>query len=246
MIKRIALLVFLFVMCSLLVRSQETDFLVNQLEGGTPITEILIPLSDMQFLAVQNSPLLKFYNSDILIRKLKIKMEKRDWMSTLYIEASAKYGLFDNLLITEDLNTESITSSTEQTRYTIGLMLRIPISKIVDRTNVKLAKEELENIRYRKENSARELRQLVIVQYNNVLKSYSGFDVRNRSLGVLNMHLDLVEKEFLNGKIHIAEYSRVNEIKMNTEIEFEEVKIELTNAIQILSEIVGKEVIIKN
>jgi outer membrane protein TolC len=246
MIRRITLVCLLFLTSILSTLSQEVEQVVSKVVEGSHVSDMLIPLSDMQLLAVQNSPLLKFYNADIIISELKIKAEKRNWMTTLGFEASAKYGLFDNLLITEDLNTESTTSSTEQTRYSVGLTLKIPLNTVADRTNVKQAKAELEKFRFQKENSIKELRQLVIVQYNNVLKSYTSVEVRNKSLGVLKMHLSSVEKDFVNGKINIAEYSRVNDIKMNAELEFEKVKIELLTAIQILSEIVGKPVITKN
>ena len=246
MIRKVTLACFLFLTSILSSLSQEVDQAVDKRVEGSHVSDMLIPLSDMQELAVQNSPLLKFFNSDIIISKLKVKAEKRNWMSTLGFEASGKYGLFDNLIITEDLGTESTTSSTQQTRYSVGLTLKIPLSTIADRSNVKQAKAELEKFRYQKENSIKELRQLVIVQYNNVLKSYASVEVRNKSLGVLRMHLGTVEKDFVNGKINIAEYARVNSIKMNAELEFENVKIELLTSIQILSEIVGKSVINKN
>lgn len=240
-------LLFLIAQISILtsiVSAQNLDTFVTGIVEGNQITDMLLPLNLMQELAVQNSPLLKFYNSDIIISELKIKAEKRNWMTTLGFEASAKYGMFDNLIITEDLNTESTTSSTEQTRYSVGMTLKIPLSTFADRTNVRQAKAELDKFRYRKENSERELRQLVIVQYNNVLKSDKKVEITNKSNGIFKMQMIGVEKDFVNGKIDITEYSRINSIKMSAELKFEESKLELIAAIQILNEIVGKPVII--
>lgn len=246
MLKKI-LLILMLISCNLsLLFAQKDTTLINKVIKGEHVSDLLLPLGHLQELAIENSPLLKFHNADIIISELKIRAEKRNWMTTLGFEASAKYGLFDNLIITEDLNTESKTSTTEQTRYSVGLTLKIPLDKIADRTNVKQAKAELEKYRYQKLTSEKELRQLVIVQYNNILKSYSSVEIRNKALGVLNMHLTSVEKDFVNGIIDIAEFSRVNDIKMNAELEFERAKIELVAAIQILNEIVGKPVKIKN
>ncbi|BAX80461.1 hypothetical protein ALGA_2120 [Labilibaculum antarcticum] len=237
---------FQFSISTSAVYSQNLDTLVDQVVQGSQITDMLLPLNYMQELAVENSPLLKFHDSEIIISKLKIRAEKRNWMSTLGFEASAKYGLFDNLIITEDLGTEQATSKTEQTRYSVGLFLKIPLNTVGDRTNVRQARAELEKRRYQKENSVKELRQLVIVQFNNVLKSNKSVEIRNKAFGFSNMQMISVEKDFVNGKINISEYTRVNDIKMNAELEFEKSKLELTMAIQILSEIVGKPVTTKN
>jgi len=225
--------------------AQNIDTLVNKIVQGSEISDILLPLYTMQKLATENSPLMKFYNSDIIISELDIKTEKRNWMSALYIESGVKYGVFDNLIITEDLNTESKTSSTEQTRYYVGLSLKIPLSKFADRTNVQRAKAKLDKFRYQKANIEKDLRQLVIIRYNNVLKSNVKVEITNKALGIFILQMLDVEKNYVNGKIDITEYSRVNEIKMNAELDFEESKLELVAAIQLLNEIVGESVIIK-
>ncbi|MCT4603994.1 MAG: TolC family protein, partial [Marinifilum sp.] len=122
----------------------------------------------------------------------------------------------------------------------------IPLSKIIDRTNLKQAKAEFDKYRFQQQSNERELRQLVVVQYNNVLKTYKSVEVRNKAFGVLKVHLNNVEKDYINGKIDIAEFSRVHDIKMNAELELERAKIELISSIQVLNEIVGKPITLKN
>ncbi|NOU59992.1 TolC family protein [Marinifilum caeruleilacunae] len=226
--------------------AQNNQVVIEKVMAGELISDLLLPLGKMQQMAIENSPLLKYHNSQVLISQLRIKAERRDWMNTLDFEASARYGLFDNLLITEDLNTESSTSTTEQTRYSVGVSLKIPLSKIIDRTNLKQAKAEFDKYRYQQLSSERELRQLVVVQYNNVLMCYKSVEVRNKAFGVLNIHLNSVEKDYVSGKIDIAEFSRVHDINMNAELELERAKIELISSIQVLNEIVGKPVTLKN
>ncbi|WP_421919814.1 TolC family protein [Marinifilum sp.] len=229
-----------------ILSAQNNQEVVKKVMAGELISDLLLPLGEMQQMAIENSPLLKYHDSQVLISELRIKAERRDWMNTLDLEASARYGLFDNLLISEDLNTEAAASTTEQTRYSVGVSLKIPLSKIVDRTNVKQAKAELDKYRYQQQSIERELRQLVVVQYNNVLKCYKSVEVRNKAFGVLNIHLNSVEKDYVSGKIDIAEFSRVHDIKMNAELELERAKIELISSMQVLNEIVGKPVILKN
>jgi outer membrane protein TolC len=111
---------------------------------------------------------------------------------------------------------------------------------------LKQAKAEFDKYRFQQQSNERELRQLVVVQYNNVLKTYKSVEVRNKAFGVLKVHLNNVEKDYINGKIDIAEFSRVHDIKMNAELELERAKIELISSIQVLNEIVGKPITLKN
>jgi outer membrane protein TolC len=226
--------------------AQNNEQVVAKVMEGELIADLLLPLGTMQQMAIENSPLLKYHNSQVLISELRIQAEKRDWMNSLDFEASARYGLFDNLIISEDLNTDASASTTEQTRYSVGLSLKIPLSKIIDRTNLKQAKAEFDKYRFQQQSNERELRQLVVVQYNNVLKTYKSVEVRNKAFGVLKVHLNNVEKDYINGKIDIAEFSRVHDIKMNAELELERAKIELISSIQVLNEIVGKPITLKN
>ena len=228
------------------VNAQNTESVMPKVMEGKLISDLLLPLHEMQQMAIENSYLLKYRNSQVMISELKVQAEKRDWMNFLDLEASARYGLFDNLIITEDLNTKTANSKTEQTRYSLGLSLKIPLSKIIDGTNVKQAKAELDKYRNQYYSNEQEVRQLVVVQYNNVIKAYRSVEIRNKAFGVLIIHLKNVERDYVNGKLDIAEFSRVHDIKMNAELELERAKIELISSIQVLNEIVGRSVIIKS
>jgi len=240
---RLLLSLFIFLIGTGYSTAQNIDEVVSKTVQGNQVSDLLLPLSQIQDLAIQNSPLLKLYDSEIVIGQFKVKAEKRDWMSNLGFEAGAKYGLYDNLVITEDVGSgESNTSTTEQTRYSVGVFLKIPLNNIADRSNVRQAKAELEKIRYQKESSEQELRKLIIIQYNNVLKSNMSLEIRNKSYEMFKLQLIRSEKDFVNGKINISEYSKVHDMKVRAELEFNNVKIELRTAIQVLNEIVGAQV----
>ncbi len=223
--------------------AQNIERVVDKAVQGNSVSDLILPLNKIQELARINSPLLKLYDSEIIIGQLQIKAEKREWMTKLGFEAGAKYGIYDNLVITEGSETSlSNTTSNTQTRYNVGVFLKIPLNSIVDKSNVKQAKAELEKIRHQKESSVQELRKLVIVQYNNVLKSNMNLEIRNKSYEMFKLQLIRTEKDFVNGKINISDYSRVRDMAVRAELEFENVKIELRTAIQILNEIVGAQV----
>lgn len=211
------------------------------------ITKQLPTLHQLQDLAVEHSPLLKIINSNVVIQQLKIKSEKRAWMQSLGFEAGAKYGLFDNLVLSEDLGYQDLaTSTTEQTRYNLGVYLRIPLSLIADNSNVEIAKEEKHKLRYEKASNVKELRQLVIIQYSNVVKAHKAVVMRTTHMQSYQAQMFRADKDYENGLINIAEYVRLQDLALSAQIELENSKIELLTALQLLQETVGVKIKLKS
>lgn len=212
----------------------------NKIENQLP------PLQQLLDSAETHSPLLKMYDSDVIIQELKIKSEKKDWMKSLGFQAGARYGLFDNLILKEDLGVEDLkTSTTEQTRYNLGLYLKIPLSSILDKNNQEIAEEEVNRIKYQKANSALELRKLIIVQYNNVVKAYKSMVIRINELETYRIQMIRAEKDYQNGQINVAEYARLKDFYLNSKLDLENNKVEFVTALQLLQETVGININLK-
>lgn len=220
------------------------DFISRSLEEND-ISKDLPSIDSLQQLAEQNSPLLSFYNADIIINRLKVISEKRDWMEHLSFEGEARYGLFDNLILSSDLGREDLaTSTTEQTRYSLGVSLRLPLSKIADRKNrINIAKGEEEKARFQRETAIQELRQLVIIQYNNIIKAHRLMVVNNANVSSFNIQAIRAEKDFLNGKITIAELARLREMLARGIENFESNKSDFQLAYLLMQETVGTNLI---
>lgn len=220
----------------------QDDFITKSLVEND-ISKNLPSLDSLMEWAEQNSPLLNFYNADVIINKLKVISEKRDWMEHLAFETDVRYGLFDNLVLTQDLGSKDLaTSTTEQTRYTVGVSLRIPLSKIADRRNrVHMAETEKEKAMFQYETAIKELRQLVIIQYNNLIKAHSLMLVTNANVSSFNVQVIRAEQDFLNGQITIAELARLREMYARGIENFESNKSDFRLAYQLLQETVGKK-----
>ena len=78
------------------VKGQSLNEIINKNLTDNDITNQLPTLKQLQDSAVKHSPLLKIFDSDLVIQQLKIKSEKREWMRSLGLEAGAKYGLLGN------------------------------------------------------------------------------------------------------------------------------------------------------
>ena len=223
------------------VKAQVSEDFITKSLSENDISKELPPLDTLLAIAEQNSPLLNFYNADVIINELKVISEKRDWMEHLSFETDLRYGLFDNLLVTQQMGREDLaTSTTEQTRYSVGVSLKIPLSKIADRKNrVNIAKSEKVKAMYQHEVAVRELRELVIVQYNNILKAHRLMVVNNANVSSFSVQVIRAEKDFTNGQINIAELARLREMLARGIENFESTKSDFQLAFLLLQETVG-------
>lgn len=211
-----------------------TDSLVNHED----IIDLLPPLSTLLDSAETNSPMLKFYDADIIISELKVKLEKRDWMNHLGVEAGVKYGLLDNVVFSSYFGS-NMNNFNSETRYSIGVYLRIPIRSVLDKTARKQSEQEIVKSRQLHERTLNELRQLVIMQFNNLVKAHRSLIIRARHVATYETQMLRAERDFLEGNIPVAEYARLNDMHTTAMINLESNKVEFNTALQLLQETVG-------
>ena len=236
-------IILVLIFSALKIEAQTSNEDIGQSIIENEITEMLPPLRNLQDSAEMNSPLLKMYDSDIIIQEMKVKLERREWMDYLGFEASVKYGLFDNLLIVEDLGlTESQTNTSEQMRYTLGVLFRIPLSAFADNNNISIAREEKEKLKLKKENTLKELRQLVIIQYYNIVKAHKKMDIYSQDVEVYRVQMIRAEKDYENRQIEVSEFARLHDLSSQALANLEESKAEFAAALQILQETVGVKI----
>lgn len=236
-------IILVLIFSALKIEAQTSNEDIGQSIIENEITEMLPPLRNLQDSAEMNSPLLKMYDSDIIIQEMKVKLERREWMDYLGFEASVKYGLFDNLLIVEDLGlTESQTNTSEQMRYTLGVLFRIPLSAFADNNNISIAREEKEKLKLKKENTLKELRQLVIIQYYNIVKAHKKMAIYSQDVEVYRVQMIRAEKDYEIRQIEVSEFARLHDLSSQALANLEESKAEFAAALQILQETVGVKI----
>lgn len=210
------------------------------------ILKLLPPLQSLIDSAVVHSPLLKISDADIIIRSLRVESLRNEWLGNFGIESGIRYGLFENLILADDLGIDEFrTSSTVQTRYNVGLFLRLSISDIIDRRNVKIAKQEMNQANYQRDQLLSELRQLIISQYFDIVKIHKGMIIKNEMTETYRIQMYRAEEDYINGMINIADYSRLKSIFSQSILDLEEIKVDFLLAVQLLEEIVGTKIELK-
>ena len=233
--------------CPKINMAQTYDEMLEFTTDGIDISDRLPGLSELQQLAIDNSPLLKLYESDEKVGDYVVQFKKRNWMNDIGIESGARYGLFDNLIITEDMGAlGSNTETTEQTRYYVGVYVKVPLSTLIDRSSILQAQAEKDKIRYQKEVGIQQLKELVIGRYYNVIKEYRKLLIQTNLVENYRVQNLRAETDYNNGQMDVYEYVRLKEMVSKASMDLETAKLDFKNSFQILEQIIGVKIKLKN
>ena len=84
-----------------------------------------------------------------------------------------------------------------------------------------------------------ETRQLVIRQYQEALLKQKLLIITSQNLGSAKVNMEMVEKEFRNGVIPIAEYVRISDMTSRIQSEYETAKSNFLLNKRLLENLVG-------
>jgi outer membrane protein TolC len=224
-------------------RAQVGDDVLAKSLSDNDISQELPSLSELLTLAEKNSPAVKQSTADVSISKRNVKSEKRSWMQHLSLQSDLRYGMFGNLVLSNNGSSQSVVNSVSdavQTRYSVGVLLQLPFNAISDRRNtIKIAEDEQDKALQKRREAVSDLRQQVIKQYNEVLKEHRLMVISNANLNSSNLQEVEARKEFVNGKISIEELARMRQLQTKAQENFENNKSAFQTAFLILQEIVG-------
>jgi outer membrane protein TolC len=194
--------------------------------------------------AIDNSPLIKRQDAQIVIRELQRKEVRQDWLKYMGVYATTNYGVFDNFMNAQSGTTQGSTITTGNAfRWSVGLTITgAPFYDMINKpTQSKIKKLEAEQEIENKETIKRELRILVIQQYNDVVLNYKLLQIANENLQSNLTQLIMGEQQFKNGEIRLNELANIKEMYFKSLITFEKQKSEFMGSYMILQEIVGFE-----
>ena len=170
----------------------------------------LPPLNDFIESALVNSPILK--SSDLQIEEMfeKIKKEKKSWTDFVFIDANAKYGLFNQLSITQQSSGTdlSVKDAREQFNYYAGLTIRLPISNFITKKNeINILNKNLSESKARREQIKLEITQLVIDEYYK-LKNLSQSMLYNQEIvQAMDVNYVKAKKDISIGTINMFDFN---------------------------------------
>jgi len=235
------LLIFFFAQ---LVSAQSiTAFIEKGLEEND-ISKKLPPLDTLILMAKDFSPFIKVTISEQQYRDGVVSAEQRAWLEYINLEAGYNYGIFDNLSnqqIAGDPQSQTLFS-TEQSRYNVGVSIRLPLSAIINRrARILSAKGEAEKARFETRVAEVELEQKVQYLYNTVLKNHRMYYVSNSIVDSYRVQSLRAEKDFSSGIINVTEYTRLQQMLNQATMNFELHRSEFIASVMALENIIGAE-----
>ena len=219
------------------------DFIANGLEVND-ISKKLPPLDSLVVMAKEHSPFLKVTLNEQQYRDGVVSFEQRAWLQYINLEAGYNYGIFDNLSnsqIAGDPQSQALFS-TEQSRYQLGVSVRLPLSAIINRrAKILSAKGEAEKARYETEVAEMELEQQVTILYNDLLKVHRMFFLANAIVDTFRVQSLRAEKDFANGVISVTEYTRLQQMMNQASMNYELQRSDFVAAVMALENITGAD-----
>ncbi|TAI47157.1 TolC family protein [Flagellimonas allohymeniacidonis] len=224
------------------VRSQSINAFIEKGLQENDISKKLPPLDTLVAMAKEYSPFIKVTISEQQYRDGVVSFEQRAWLQYINLEAGYNYGIFDNLSnsqIAGDPQSQQLFS-TEQSRYNVGVSIRLPLSAIINRrARILSAKGEAEKARFETEVAEVELEQKVAELYNDVLKHHRMFFISGSIVDNFRVQSLRAEKDFSNGVINVTEYTRLQQMMNQATMNFELQRSEFVSSVMALQNIIG-------
>jgi outer membrane protein TolC len=209
---------------------------IDQVESNIPPLNVIIDS------VLKRNGMVRFRKQHVEVEASKLKSEGIYWTRNLGIQADTRYGTFDNTSLTADGGTSGtyLNTNTKQWNYGVGLYLKFPIFDFLNRKNqVNLAKMELEESKSMVQFQEDEIRQTTIKLYQDLILKQKILKIKSESLGNGRVNMQMVEKEFRNGLVPVAEYVRISSMSSNMETDYELAKSDYLVAKQILEDMAG-------
>lgn len=214
--------------------AQSTDF-ENRDEIDLPTLQVVIDS------VLNRNAMLKFRKQHIGVKEFTLESERIYWTRNFGMQGDTRYGNLNNFSTNADgqVNSSVLTTS-KQFNYSVGLYVKIPIFDFLNRKNqVGLARLELDEAKSMAQFQEDEIRQTVIKLYQDLILKQKILKIKSKTLGDGKVNMQMIEKEFRNGVVPVAEYVRITSIASTVEVDYEFAKSEFTTAIKILEDMAG-------
>jgi Outer membrane protein len=171
--------------------------------SNNEIQNINLPSLSLLFENAKRSPIYQFQENDILIQKMLLSRQKRDFLSFFSIRGSYQYGRMANDAYYSDVYTPATTnfSSTTQRLYSVGAGVSIPLDKLFDiRPSIKRQRLAIRSAELEREIKFEELKKQIIELYSSVMLNISTLKICNDALVQTTVQYEYTENKFANGK----------------------------------------------
>jgi outer membrane protein TolC len=235
-------LTYLFIVGLISCMAGHANAQVTDAEISSPKKEIVFPpITVLIDSAIRHSAMVDYRKFDVEAKAANVTTQRNAWLRNVGIQGDTRYGTTDAFSTNANGVTSNFSNTTSrQLNYAVGVYIKLPVFEVVNRkTQIKQAKSEVEAAKSMQEAQQNEIRQLVIRQYQDLLLRQKLLSIKSQNLGSANVNMEMVEKEFRNGVIPVAEYVRLSDMTARIQAEYEMALSEFVLSKKLLEEIVG-------
>ncbi len=217
----------------------------NNLDESLGRNQIDIPpLQVVMDSVLKHNALVRFRSQDIELKKEALKSDKIDWTKNFGFQATSVYGTFNNFSTNVDATQDvsAFATTSKQFNYQLGAYLKIPIFDIINRKKlIKFATIQVDEAKTMLAHEQSLVRQDVIEKYQDLLLKQRLLKIKAENLGNGKVNMQMVEKEFRNGLVPVAEYVRLSDMTMRIQTDYEMAMSNFLAAKQVLEDMAGFE-----
>lgn len=177
-------------------------------------------LDTLLSLALNNSPLLKMYEAEVIRGEAEIKLRKREWSYRVFTDAGTTYASnYSVLTVAGDGGGFESVSLGNGNVVRGGVTVRLSLFDIIGRSQLINKAEAEKQMSQAQLNLAKQELTADLTELHTQLKySRNLVEVGIETIETLNAQLQMAEKEFRQGEIHITELARITEIRSKSKM----------------------------
>lgn len=199
-----------------------------------------LPPLNVLFENAKKSSTVEFYNTRKEEQESLLKTEKRRWLEYFRGTGSYQYGKTGVLSYSENNISLFQYSDIEQSYYSAGITLSVPLSDIIDRKNrVKRQRLSMQAMQLEADRWLDEQKLRIIEAYTSAEQYLSVLKMRIEALSLADAQYKLAESDFINGKINAHELNIQKGFQVSALSDYEQNRAFLNRALlqlEVLSE----------
>lgn len=207
--------------------------LVNM--GVTDYVNLKLPPLHVLMENARRSPQVEMYESSKNFEESELKTIRREWMKYIHLNANYSYGSTDinsQLYYNTQYPVIQNVSGTEQSWWTAGASISLPLDQIFNRRNkIKQQQKKVESIKFEVDKWHDEVCLKIIDSYTAALQNLALLESSSQTMIIAKAQYQSTELDFMNGKADTQTLSRQQNIADTAIREYQKIRMELTKAL---------------
>lgn len=246
--RRTGLMLAIFLTIALPCAAQSINEFMEKGLSDHDIAKKLPPLDTLFSWAQEFSPELNILDQEYDYQLTRQRFERKEWLKFFYLEGRYGYGVVANLNDQQTAGDAGLQTLqlNQQNTYYAGVSMKMPLTTIVNRKGaIRLAKMELEMVKYQRIAAEVQLKEIVEIRYRDLIHRNKLLFLSSASVDDLRVQSLRAEKDFVNGIINIEVYTRLQQMYQKALVSHVENQTAFSNAFSALERVIGVPLILE-